>query len=839
MEFYTYCQTLGNSILYRGYKNGRQVIDKVDFGPTLFVPTKKRDSKSWFNLYDSSPLEPINFSSIRDAKEYLETYKDVHGMEIHGMLKWNLQYINSKYPSEIEYDLSQVKIHTIDIETVDENSDDGFPDIQAALIPIVLISIYDSITNETIVLGLKDFEKQDGDNFTYKKFSTEKDLLKYFIEYQVATKPDIWTGWNTSGFDIPYIINRIVRLFDENTVKRLSPFNFIKEKTFYIRGKEVQSYEIYGIVDLDYLALYKKFGTYSAKESYTLGFISQEELGETKLDLPGSSFRDSYINHFNTFVRYNAIDSILVKKLESKLKLIELAFAMAYMYHCNLSDVFRTVAPWEAFIYTHLSSKKIAVPPRTGGLRGDVEGAWVKDGIPGMYGWCMSFDFSSLYPSIIRQWNISPETFKAAQFATRTNNFIKCDEHAKAAIAYAKENNYTLAANGTMYDKSKKGFLAELMEYCMEGRKKAKKEMLKYEALYQKTHDDTLLPKIAAFHNKQMALKIAANSCYGAIGNDGFHYYDYRMAEAITLTGQLSDIHLANLLNSKFNKILKTENVDYIIAGDTDSVYINCQDIVDKFNPNCSVDSTVKFLDSFAEKVCQPIINESVSTIFNDMNAYDRVMASKREAIASKMLYRAKKNYAMYVYNSEGVAYTPPKLKVMGIEIVRSSTPKWCREKLKYLLKLMFESDEKTLRMKFMEVKKEFKTCSPEDIAFPRGVSDIDKYFSNGIIKSGLAVPIHVRAAYLFNKHTAKYKKYQQIQNGDKIKYLYLKLPNPIKQNVIGFPANIALPPELGLNNYIDYDTQFEKTVENVMKSLTDCAGWKLREESSLEGFFD
>ena len=485
MKFYTYCQTLGNSILYRGYDKGRQIIEKIDFGPTLFVSTKNRDEKSWNDLYKNTPLEPIQFNNIREAKDYVEMYKDVHGIELHGMTKWNLQYINSKFPGDIEYDISHVKIHTIDIETVDEDSEEGFPDIQAARIPIVLISIHDNITDKTVVLGLKEFDKVESDAFIYKKFDTEKELLKFFIEFQIATKPDVWTGWNTSGFDIPYMINRIKLLFDEAQVKRLSPFNYIREKMVNIRGKEIQTYEIYGIIDLDYLELYKKFGTYSSKESYALGFIAQEELGETKLELPGVSFRDSYVNHFDTFVRYNAIDSILVKKLEDKMKLIELAFAMAYMYHCNLGDVYRTVAPWEAFIYHHLNKKKIAVPPRKNGLRGDVEGAWVKDGIQGMYGWCMSFDFSSLYPSVIRQWNISPETFRAPEYDIRARNFLDNDADAIAAIDYAKSINHTIAANGTMYDKSKKGFLAELMEYCMTGRAIAKKEMLRLESEYQ------------------------------------------------------------------------------------------------------------------------------------------------------------------------------------------------------------------------------------------------------------------------------------------------------------------------------------------------------------------
>jgi len=839
-KFYTYAKQWGNSILYRGYNGTKQVIEKVPFKPTLYVNSKKSKSE-WKSLYDNRPLEPIEFGDIKEAKNYIDTYKDVNGFEVHGFQRFEYQFIQKEFGGDISYDVSKVAIQFIDIEVVDADSESGFPDIQLAEVPVVLISIYNTIDNSTLVFGLKDYEKDSQDNFEYRKFSSEKELLREFIHYTQITQPDIWSGWNTDQFDIPYLINRLMRLFDEATVKKLSPFNIIREKSTNIRGKDIQTFEVFGIVSLDYLELYKKYGTYSAKESYALGFIAQEELGETKVELPGTSFRDAYNNYFDTFVRYNAKDSVLVMKLENKMKLIELAFAMAYMYHCNLNDIYRTVLPWEVFIFNHLASKKIAVPPKRNTLKGDFEGAWVKDGVKGMYGWCMTFDFASLYPSVIRQWNISPETFVPSEFDVKVKSFLEnytSNSIGKEATTHAIVNNYTIAANGTMYDKSRQGFLPELMEYCMVGRKVAKKEMIKLEEEYQKTKDKTLLPRIAALNNKQMALKIGANACYGAVGQEGFHYYDYRMAEAITLTGQLSDLHLAMKLNEKMNKLMKTEYVDYIIYGDTDSVFLDCQSLVKKYMNGKDIDEVVNFLDKFADEVCQSVINNSVNEIFTQMNAYDKVMGSKREAIASKMLFRGKKNYAMYVHNSEGIAYIPPKLKIQGIEIVRSSTPQWCRKKLKGLLQTMFEADEATVIKQFEEVETEYKTLSIQEIAFNSGVSEVEKYMDNGKLKDDARIPINSRAACLFNIHTKNLKKYQQLQNGDKIKFVYLKLPNTIKQNVIGFPSNIDLPVELQLTKYVDYEKQFEKTIESPMKSLTDCAGWKLREESSLESFF-
>lgn len=835
MYFYTYAQVLGQNILLRGYKNGHPVVEKVKFKPTLFIPSVTGDH-GWKSLYDKRPLEPKKFDSIREAKDFVERYSDVEGIEVHGFQRWQYQFINEEFPGEIEYDLKHVNITTLDIEVVDEFSD-GFPDIQTADKPIVLISMHSSKTKKTIVLGLKDYDMDPDDEFEYIKFEDERSMLMYFVTWMQTERPDVWTGWNTSGFDIPYIINRLMRLFDETMVKRLSPFGYIKEKMINIRGKEVQTYDIYGIIDLDYLELYKKFGTYSAKESYKLDFIAQEELGESKLEMPGLTFRDNYLNHFHTFVKYNAKDTVLVERMENKLKLIELAFAMAYMYRCNLQDIYRTVLPWEVFIFNHLYKKGIAVPPRRHAMHAEYPGAWVKEPKPGMYGWTMAFDFASLYPNTEIQWNISPETFVPNEYNLEPFDFINNTIQARAAISRAIELNCTIAANGMMYKKDERGFLPELMKYCIDGRKIAKKEMLKLESEYQRTKDESLLPKIAALNNRQLALKIAANSAYGAIGNEGFHYYDYRIAASITLCGQLSDMQLAERMNAKFNSIIGTRNVDYVIYGDTDSIYLNCQPLVDMFMAGKDRDTIVDFLDKFAEKVCQPVVNEAVHEIFVNMNCFDEVMSSKREAIASKVLFRAKKNYAMYVHNSEGVAYDPPKLKVMGIEIVRSSTPQWCRKKLKESLQMIFETDEKTFRKNFEKIEKEFRSLPADEIAFPRGVSEMDKY-DDGRGGFKKPCPIHVRASLLYNNHTKKYNIYAPIQGGDRIKFVYLKLPNPIKQDVIGFPAGTQLPKELGLDKYIDYDTQFEKTFEGPLSSLTDAAGWSLREVSSLEDFF-
>lgn len=568
MRFYTFSKTWGNNILARGYENGIPFSSKIPFEPTLYVTSSNKRS-DWKSLYDGRSLEPMKFKSIKEAKNFITQYEGVESFEVHGFPRWEYQWINEEYPDKIEYDMSHTNILFLDIETVDDSVDDGgFPDIQKAEVPVVLISLYDTQNKKLMVFGLKGHTPKSDTKYEFVLCSSERELLTKFVQYNQATRPDAWTGWNTSGFDIPYLINRISNLFSEDMVKKLSPFGIIKEKIIKIRGKDVQTFEIFGVSDLDYLELYKNF-TYTNQESYTLGFISQVELGHTKVDLPGYSFRDNYVNHYDLFVEYSAIDTMLVKELDDKMKLIDLTFAVAYMYRCNLQDVFRTVLPWEVFIFNHLHKKNIAYPPKRNNEYGSVEGAWVKEPKPGLYGWSMSYDYSSLYPSAIIQWNISPETFYPSSVDITVNDFVDRTETCRTILSDAIVKNLTVAANGTMYKKNKVGFLPELMQVCLNGRKTAKREMLKLESEYEKTGDNTLKSKISALNNEQMAFKIMANSAYGAIAQSGFHFYDFRMAEAITLSGQYADIRLANDFNIRFNKLLKTNDVDYVIYGDS------------------------------------------------------------------------------------------------------------------------------------------------------------------------------------------------------------------------------------------------------------------------------
>jgi len=405
VRFYTYAKAYGSKIFYRGIENGRAVTLKDSFSPSLFVRSKKKDPE-WSSLY-GEPLDEIQLGDIKEYKDFIKQYEGVSGLSLHGQIGVEYQYLNSQFKSEIEYNVDDMKIMFLDIEVI---AKDGFPDIQSAADPIVLIACHDKATNKTIVFGYRSLSKSPTE-YEYRCYKDEQTMLKEFIMYWQSNCPDIVSGWNSDQFDFPYIINRIMRLLDEDWAKKLSPFNMIHERMIEIRGKEIQTYDIVGVNQIDYLDAYKKFGTYSAKESYALGFIAQEELGETKHEIEGAeSFNDGYENFYDEFTYYNAKDAQLVHKLDNKLKLIDLVVSLSYLIKCNFRDTFGPVKMWEVFIYNHLHKKNIAIPPQTKKLSGEFQGAYVKDVKPGMYGWGCSTDFASLYPTIIRQWNISPET---------------------------------------------------------------------------------------------------------------------------------------------------------------------------------------------------------------------------------------------------------------------------------------------------------------------------------------------------------------------------------------------------------------------------------------------
>ena len=832
MRFYTNVQMVGDHFLVRGYENGEHFMTRERFNPTLFVPSNK---KTKYQTLNGEYVEAVQPGSVRDCREFIKKYDGVENFKIFGNTGYIAQYISEKYPEEeIKFDTAKIKLTTLDIEVKSEN---GFPDVESAAEEVLLITIQDYATKQIRTWGQGPFNNKQ-QNVKYRSFSSERDLLMDFINWWMMEEnaPEVVTGWNIELYDIPYLVRRLDRVLGEKLMKRMSPWGLVTERETFIAGRKHISYDVGGITQLDYLQLYKKF-TYKAQESYRLDYIANVELGQKKLDHSEfDTFKDFYTHGWQKFVEYNIIDVELVDRMEDKMKLIELAVTMAYDAKANYADVFSQVRMWDTIIYNYLKKRNIVIPPKE---RSDKDskyaGAYVKEPIPGKYDWVVSFDLNSLYPHLIMQYNISPETLCEDRHPSATVERILNEE-----LTFEMYKDNAVCANGAMYRKDVRGFLPELMEKIYKDRTVFKKKMLAAKQEYEKTPTKTLEKEIARCNNIQMARKIQLNSAYGAIGNQYFRYYKLANAEAITLSGQVSIRWIENKVNGYLNKLLQTEEVDYVIASDTDSIYLNMGPLVTKFFGNKSDDknAVVSILDKICKDKLEPFIEQSYQDLADYVSAYEQKMQMKRENIAERGIWTAKKRYILNVWNSEGVQYNEPKLKMMGIEAVKSSTPAPCRQMIKDGLKLMMNGTEDEVIDFIEECRVKFKSLPPEEIAFPRTASDIRKYHSSSDIYVK-GTPIHCRGALLFNYYVKQKKltnKYSLIGNGEKIKFLYLKKPNIIQENIISFIQDF--PRELGLDKYIDYDLQFEKSFVEPLKSILDAIGWSVEKTVNLESFF-
>ena len=831
MRFYTNVQMVGDQILVRGYENGKRFMNRESFNPTLFVPAK---GKSKFKTLEGEYVSPVNPGTIRETRDFIKKYDGVDGFNIYGFERFIYQYISDNYQEDqIEFDMSKINLITIDIETKAEY---GFPDVESAAEEMLLITIQDFNTKQIITWGVGPFDNNQ-QNVDYRQFPDEKAMLNGFIHWWIENTPDVVTGWNCEFFDLPYLAGRLARVLGDKMMKRLSPWGLVTQQEIFVMGRKNFCVDVGGVAILDYMRLYRWSPGTPNQESFRLDYIAQQELGQQKLDHSEfDTFKDFYTHGWQKFVEYNIVDVELVDRFEDKLKLIELALTMAYDAKVNYQDIFFQVRLWDCIIYNYLRKKNIVIPPKERSEKDEkYAGAYVKEPIPGKYDWVVSFDLNSLYPHLIMQYNISPETLQDTRHPTATVDKILNEE-----LTFEMYKDNAVCANGAMYRKDEQGFLPELMQKYYDERVIFKKKMIQAKKDNEKTPSIALQKEIARCNNIQMAKKISLNSAYGAIGNQYFRYYKLANAEAITLSGQVSIRWIENRMNGYLNKLLSTEKVDYVIASDTDSIYLNLGPLVTKFLGAKSDDKTaiVGLLDKICQEKLEPFIERSYQELADYVQAYDQKMIMKRENIADRGIWTAKKRYILNVHDSEGVRYAEPKLKIMGIEAVKSSTPAPCRQAIKDALKVVMKGTEDEAIDFIENFRKEFKSLPPEDISFPRSVSEVTKYKSNrAIYEKG--TPIHCRGALLFNHHVKRLGlegKYSLIKNGEKIKFCYLRSPNPIHENVMSFIQDF--PRELGLEKYVDYDLQFEKSFLDPLKIILDVIGWGVEKTVNLESFF-
>lgn len=845
MKFYTNVSQVKGKLLVRGYdEHGKQVMQEIRYKPSVYI---EYNGEGEHQTLDGVIVKKIEKKSIYDAHQYLRDAADVSNKEVYGYDQYAYTFINENFNGEIEYNPDWIKVANIDIETA---SDEGMPDIETANKEITAITIM--FGNDVLSLGCGDYTTTDAD-VTYIKCDDENDLLEKFLQAWEWYNPDVVTGWNIENFDIPYIVNRLERNLGEKTSLRLSPWGHMREKNVLDRGKMKRLYFPTGVAVLDYYKIYRKMEL-EPRESYSLNYIASVEVGARKLDYSEyESLFSLYKENFQKFMDYNIIDVRLVNKIEQKKQMLKLTYQMAYQAHCNFEDINSPVRMWECICYNDLMDRGIVFPPRQQpktkyGIdpyeeEEELDGGYVKEPKPGFYRWVVSVDLESSYPHQIMMYNLSPETLAGRREIEYTiEDYLNDEEDNELASIMARD--YVAAGNGCLYTRRMVGFLPRLLEQMFEKRKEYKRLMnaaiKEKELAPTKAHSIELDNRIAKYKNMQMVYKVALNSAYGALSNEWFRFYNFDIAESVTASGRLAIRWIEKKLNEYMNGIMFTKGVDYVIASDTDSIYLNMGPLIEKkYGPGDLEEKTAitNLLDMTVRNKIEPYIDECYRELAKRVNATKQKMKMNRESIADVGIWTGKKRYVLNILDKEGTRFKEPKIEIKGIDSVRSSTPASCREAIKDLIKIVIYKTEDDAQ-KFIELfKNRFKTLPFDEVAFPRGIKGMDKYYDPEFI-CGKHTPIQIRGALVYNLMLEEkgITNFQPLYDGDKAKFCYLITPNNVRSYVITVPH--ALPQVLKLEDKIDYDKQFEVAFLNPITKIMDAIGWRVEPEgNTLDAF--
>ena len=840
-KFYTSVERDRNNMLVRGYHdNGSQITDIDSFRPTLFIRTNNKTSTGYTLFGEHNVhLRPYTFQSVSDAHKHINNSNEYFS----GNSNWQMQYITETFPEREEtFNHDYLNIVSLDIET---KSDEGFPLPADAAYPILTIALTTSREKNTVYLwGYEDFSKENtlhkDLNVKYTKCKDEFDLFTKFLLFWTKDHPDIITGWNTRWYDMPYIINRAKNL-GITDITKLSPWQIIKERIVKKFNKEEQRYHIYGVIDFDYRELFQKFAySYNPQESYRLNDIAHVVLGDQKISYEEyGTLHELYKRNYQKFVDYNITDVLLVDRLDAKLNLIDLGLMMGYHAGINHEQIFQPTIVWDGIVYNHLYDRGIVVPMKDRNFFNrqtnfNLEGGHVKDPISGKHNNVCSFDINSLYPHLIIQYNMGPDTIINNAIQDITPEGLLDTEKIEATNI----DNLTIAGNGQLFDKTRKGVFASIVEEMYNERAETKAKQFKLRKAKDLSQDTSL-------QNKQMMLKISLNSLYGAMANQYFRYFDPRISSAITASGRLAIQSMEKAINNYLNHLLETQDEDYVVAGDTDSCYVTLEKFMQRihWDNSQSTEQKLEIINKLCNDHLQPAIEAEFDRIANLTNCDANKLVAAREVIGECGVWTKKKRYMINVIDDEGVVHNEPKIKIVGFDAIKSSTPQICRNKLRESYKLILNSETSAEVWEFInDFRSDYRNLRVEEIASPRGATDINKYYDpETIFKKG--TPIHVRGSLLYNHYVEQHKlqnKYRAIVNGDRIKYVYMKVPNCIgHENVLAFPDDF-FPYDINenINQYIDYELQFEKTFLQPITLILEYMGWA-KQTQDIMGFFD
>lgn len=832
MEFYTSIDSKNDQLYVCGYRDGKKFKEKVTYQPYLFLPAPDLpNQKSPYKTILNEPVVRQDFDCMGDARAFVGMRQKMTNSKTYGMTDYKFVYLYDTYPGIVDFDFSLLNVISIDIEN---DSEGGFADLDTAdkEINAITLSKKQDGRIRSITFGFFDYSL-DSEDRIYIKCKDEIELLNKFLRIwrSKAWLPDIITGWNNKFYDIRYIVNRMKRLLPEGEYHKLSPFNWVGEEKVNQRdGKEFIGYNIFGIRIIDYYEAYKKYAT-GERESYKLDFIAEYELKERKTDYSQyGSLAKLYAQNKELFYTYNIQDTELILRLEDKIHYIEQIVTMAYIAKVNYDNMLKTVKAWDVLIHNYLMDRGMVVPFF---VESDdattIMGGYVKEPIPGLYENVGSLDFTSLYPSIAMTFNISPDSFQG-----KTNKLFSIETlMGPMMIKYTdalEEKNLALTANGCFFRREKEGFFPAIMKHFFAERKRYRKmEAVAREEYEADKKNDTKRNIFLKFKNIQTAYKLLNNSGYGAMANAYFRWFDNRLAEGITATGQLASKYVAEHLNVFLNNYYHSVGRDYIVYQDTDSAYVafpkelydNPQDIVD-----------------FMQGVVQPEVARICAEFCQKMHAYDNKLEMKLEKVCMQAFFIRKKRYALNISYDEGIIHEKPKLKVTGLETVRSSVPKVTRDAMKSIFEMIFAGKQDEIHLYIEDFRKKFYTMSFDQIGAPTSVNNIDLYSdaTNLYVRS---CPIQVKGAIFYNRYLKEKgldTTSEMIYNHDKVKYCYLHPENPTKQGVIS--VKVDYPRDWGLEQYIDYDHQWEKTFLKPIEAVFGVVKFTSAKEADLNSMF-
>ena len=776
-----------------------------------------------------------------------------------------------------------------DIE-VEFNKEKGFADPTDPFNKVLAVALHLSWLKKTICLAIKPdaLPTQEAQDIC-KKFedtilcTDESELLNTFLE--LIDDADVLTGWNSEGFDIPYLVNRIKRVLSRSHTRKFCLWEkYPKEKTIVKYGKEQQTYVLFGRVHLDYLLLYQKY-TYHEMHSYSLDAIGEYELGERKVDYEGT-LDQLYNKDFETFIAYNRQDVDLMVRMDKKLQFIDLANVLAHSNTVLLATTMGAVAQTDMAIINHAHSVGLIVPDKRKDSSRPLPaaGAYVAKPVKGMHKDIGSIDLNSLYPSIIRSCNMSTETIVGQVRHTLTDPMIQSFNNGRAGfvpkawegkfacleydlvmardeeevllvdfengetieatgavihdLVFISGEPWIISANGTIFRYDKKGIIPGLLE-----RWYAERKELQTKAREARAEGGD---KFAYWDKRQLVKKINLNSLYGALLNPGSRFFDARMGQSTTLTGRSIAKHMAaelnNIITGDYNHV-----GDAIVYGDTDSTYFSAypvlKDQIDSNEINWDKDSIIAYYDAVCKEVNSTFI-QYMQKAFHTTDELGQIIAAEREMVGSAGIFITKKRYALLVYDNEGkredVNGAAGYIKAMGLDLKRSDTPDFMQKFLKEILLMVLTSaTEDEVIERIIEFRVEFREKNSWEKGTPKRVNNLTHHTKLYNRTNKCAVG-HAMAAINWNrlKDMSADAYSQKISDGMKTIVCKLKT-NPMNMTSIGYPIDIKHIPQWFKALPFDDEAMENAIITKKINNLIGVLGWDLQSSESKNTFSD